>query len=141
MYLFMYSLLFNIYLLIHVTVRELSIPSVDRNNYAQGLRFVAFCCGYVSINFIHIRQGYFSGTEAIMNNTGQLITWITRIRLYNCSKAKYNNVCLMAYGPFYGLWPHGLTLIPIWISNPMPGKVWDQITYPFLNFNGCTVEV
>ena len=20
-------------------------------------------------------------------------------------------------------------------------KVWDQITYPFLNFNGCTVEV
>ena len=23
----------------------------------------------------------------------------------------------------------------------MPGKVWDEITYPFLNFNGCTVEV
>ena len=22
----------------------------------------------------------------------------------------------------------------------MPGKVWDEITYPFLNFNGCTVE-
>ena len=20
-------------------------------------------------------------------------------------------------------------------------KVWDEITYPFLNFNGCTVEV
>ena len=23
----------------------------------------------------------------------------------------------------------------------MPGKVWDKITYPFLNFNGCTIEV
>ena len=31
--------------------------------------------------------------------------------------------------------------IPAWISNHMPGKVWDEITYPFLNFNGCTVEV
>ena len=36
---------------------------------------------------------------------------------------------------------HGLTLIPAWISNDMLSKVWDEITYPFLNFNGCTVEV
>ena len=41
-------------------------------------------------------------------------------------------------GPFY---LHGLTLIPAWISNYMPSKVWDKITYPFLNFNSCTVEV
>ena len=41
-------------------------------------------------------------------------------------------------GLFY---QHGLTLIPAWISNHMPGKVWDEITYPFLNFNGCTVKV
>ena len=27
------------------------------------------------------------------------------------------------------------------ISNHMPGKMWDEITYPFLNFNGATVEV
>ena len=40
--------------------------------------------------------------------------------------------------PFY--W-YGLTLIPAWISNHTPGKVWDEITYPFLNFNGATVEV
>ena len=33
------------------------------------------------------------------------------------------------------------TLIPAWISNYMPGKVWGEITYPFLNFNGATVEV
>ena len=41
-------------------------------------------------------------------------------------------------GPFYY---HGLTLIPAWISNHMPCKVWDEITYQFLNFNDCTVEV
>ena len=35
----------------------------------------------------------------------------------------------------------GLTLIPAWISNHIHYKVWDEITYPFLNFNGCTVEV
>ena len=23
----------------------------------------------------------------------------------------------------------------------MPYKVWDEITYPFLNFNGSTIEV
>ena len=23
----------------------------------------------------------------------------------------------------------------------MPGKVWGQITFPFLNFNGCTIKV
>ena len=28
-----------------------------------------------------------------------------------------------------------------WISNHMPSKVWDEITYPFSNFNVATVEV
>ena len=26
-------------------------------------------------------------------------------------------------------------------SNYMHYKIWDELTYPFLNFNGCTVEV
>ena len=41
-------------------------------------------------------------------------------------------------GPFY---QHSLILIPAWISNYIHYKVWDVIAYPFLNFNGCTVEV
>ena len=32
-------------------------------------------------------------------------------------------------------------LIPAWICNYIPCKVWGEITYPFLNFNGATVEV
>ena len=31
--------------------------------------------------------------------------------------------------------------MPACISNHMPNKVWDEITYHFLNFNGATVEV
>ena len=44
----------------------------------------------------------------------------------------------VARGPFY--W-QGLTLIPALISNYTHYNVWDEITYPFLNFNGATVEV
>ena len=36
---------------------------------------------------------------------------------------------------------HGLTLIPACISNYTHYKVWDGITYPFLNFNCVNVEV
>ena len=42
------------------------------------------------------------------------------------------------WGPFY---QHGLTLIPAWISDYIHYKVWDEITYQFLNFNDETVEV
>ena len=31
-----------------------------------------------------------------------------------------------------------LTLIPAWISNYIHYKLWGEITYPFLNFNGST---
>ena len=42
----------------------------------------------------------------------------------------------------WGIWsPYDLTLIPTRISNHMPSEVWDEITYPFPNFNGATVEV
>ena len=33
------------------------------------------------------------------------------------------------------------TAATAWISNHIPSKVWDEITYPFPNFNGYTVEV
>ena len=35
----------------------------------------------------------------------------------------------------------GLTLILAGISYYIHYKMWDEITYPFLNFNGATVEV
>ena len=41
-------------------------------------------------------------------------------------------------GPVY--W-HDLALIPAWMCNSKHHKVWDDIIYLFLNFNGATVEV
>ena len=32
-----------------------------------------------------------------------------------------------------------LTLIPVGISNHTPSKIWDEITYPFLNFNYLSI--
>ena len=49
-----------------------------------------------------------------------------------------SEMMLMISGPFY---KHGLILIPAWISNYIYYKEWDEINYPFLNFNGATVEV
>ena len=64
-----------------------------------------------------------------------LVIHIRRIRLDGTNEAPtFRDTC----GPFY---QHGLTLISAWISNYVTYKVWDEITYPFLNFNGCTVEV
>ena len=40
-------------------------------------------------------------------------------------------------GPFY--W-YGLTLSPVWISNHLSSKVWDQMIYPFPKFNAWTIE-
>ena len=45
---------------------------------------------------------------------------------------------LTSRGPFN---LDGLTVNPAWISNHISSQVWDVITYPFLNFNGVTVEV
>ena len=52
----------------------------------------------------------------------------------------FHQLKIASCGRFYIKVKHGLTLIPAWISNHMPSKVWDEITYPFLNFNGVTVE-
>ena len=41
-------------------------------------------------------------------------------------------------GPIYS---HGLTLMPAWIANYILYRTWDEITFPILNFNGCTIEV
>ena len=36
---------------------------------------------------------------------------------------------------------YSVTLNPAWISNYIHYTVWDEITYPILNFNGATVDV
>ena len=52
--------------------------------------------------------------------------------LFYCSNNKISS------GLFY---LHGLTLISTWMIYYIHYKVWNQITYAFLNFNGATFEV
>ena len=75
---------------------------------------------------------------------GELVLFPVEPYLLSCY---LNTVCNMSpelavisvtRGSFY---EHGLTLIPVWISNYIYYKLWDEIIYPFLNFNGCNVEV
>ena len=64
--------------------------------------------------------------------------WILRIVLSFSLRIRdnitrwYNN-----WDPFY----NHLTIIPVLISNGKHYKVWDDVTSPFPNFNGCTVDV
>ena len=57
---------------------------------------------------------------------------LTRIKAYKSSGPKDGH-----QGP---LSLSGLSLIPVWMSNPMLSKAWVEITYPLSNFNGCTFE-
>ena len=34
---------------------------------------------------------------------------------------------------------NGLTWFPAWKNNYMPSKMWNEITYPFPNFNGAAI--
>ena len=45
---------------------------------------------------------------------------------------------MLARGPFSNT---VLSLVPAWKCNYIHDKVLDEITYPFQNFNGATVEV
>ena len=45
---------------------------------------------------------------------------------------------IISSGPFY--W-HGWTLTPAWIKYYIHYQMLDEITYPFPNFNGATIEV
>ena len=60
-----------------------------------------------------------------------------KLYMRKCSKVMFIGIT-HAWGPFY---EYGLTLILAWISNHMPGKVWDGITYSFPSFNSATAWI
>ena len=67
-----------------------------------------------------------------------VIIFNTQVYQYFPLQSDISGSILTLRGPFY---QHGLTLIPAWISNHIPSKVWDEIAYPFPNFNGRTLDV
>ena len=77
------------------------------------------------------------------DHNSALVLELALRRLWNKTIARISGHLVIYYtlvtsGYFYN---HGLTLIPTCISNHMLSRVWCEITYPFLNFNGNAVEV
>ena len=120
--------------------------TVYPKKYAHG--FVVLCFVVVMQSFImnshkvfiHIHQGCFAGTGAIVrlpqcqwskpDGYGKISQCITTTKH---SKAK--TVCI-----FLGIYC-SLTLIPARISNYMATNVWCEIIYQFSNSNDATVEI
>ena len=65
-----------------------------------------------------------------------IILWF-KIRIGHKVVMEISTFYLFSWSPFYY---HGLTLIPPWISKYIHFKMWDEMTYSFLNFNDGTVE-
>ena len=55
------------------------------------------------------------------------------------AKGELGLLCLVVDSYRGSFYKYGLTLFLAWISNHMLSKVWDEISDPFPNFNGCTV--
>ena len=62
---------------------------------------------------------------------------IRQLDLSYSYSGSYDIITAVTLPPIGHMWPLLLT----WISNYIHYNVWDEITYPFLNFNGATVEV
>ena len=61
-----------------------------------------------------------------------------------CIWKYYNKNYIFAFSIFLQCWNILLTRINFnvaWITNYIHYNVWDEITYPFPNFNGTTIEV
>ena len=69
----------------------------------------------------------------------QAITWANADLLWNLNRKVIHKILpfpvnTVSWNPSYS---HGLTLIPKWMCNHMPNKVWDEIIYPYPKFNGA----
>ena len=115
-----------IYIYIYICIRQISTLSM----YPY---FSACLHGILGISICTLFQ--FSCYRSIFDLQSSILPWWAKA-LAVMSKPT-------SYSPWMSvLWyyQHELTLIPVGISNHLPGTVWDEITYLFSNFYGCTVE-
>ena len=95
------------------------------------------CLGF-TLKRLSIWQLVTGVTVCCCNDNLQCHQWQQSCQIDNLFFSVWLGTCKTPGISFY--W-HGLTLIPTWISNHMPCKVWDEIDHPVPNFNSCTVEV
>ena len=72
--------------------------------------------------------------------------FMVKLFLFKCMPPDVPDICYnewntSQYDTLSLFYLHGLTLIPAWIRNHMPGILCEKIIHPFPNFNSCTVAV
>ena len=121
--------------------RQSDPPSPQEDSKCKNAQFLQWILKDDDAYFKKIRASYIWMNSFTMKNVGILNNMlpppycVTGPRWVNTDYLPSNRA---ARALFY---QHGLTLILAWISNYIHYKLWGEITYPFLNFNGCTVEV
>ena len=73
--------------------------------------------------------------------SGAILQSKMKQRLFDQASSKYVIAMWDILIPVALFYYHGLTLMQAWRSNYIHYNVWDEITYPFLHFNGAAVEV
>ena len=114
--------------------------------YAKTLLFIIGCYIFhaflfTSISKIWVKHMHFrTHLNCILHPKIACVYEKNVIVIVMCSivSLQWDTRCYAPGGPFY--W-HGLTWIPAWTSNYINYKMWDEITYPFPNFNCRTVDV
>ena len=85
---------------------------------------------YIYIWMYHFYHSFDLNNKLFGCTLSRKTSWVTLYMSY-----------LIIYFLMFLSWWHVVTLIQTWISNYNHYKLWDEISYPFPNFNGVTVEV
>ena len=85
---------------------------------------------------------YFTSEQRVKHNTlGILACCTVSTKTYADQPMSFLRIIFIKWkyltSPCHNMEPR----IPVWLSNSLASKVWDEITYPFPNFNSCTIKI
>ena len=86
----------------------------------------------------YTKWSLFLGTNFNLKNKNFLQENVPENVIHKLSAILFRPHWIISLGPLLLTWINSITA---WISNHMLSKVGDEITYPFPNYNGFTVEV
>ena len=94
----------------------------------------------------HCNESWPQSDDNLTTEISSLLGWIYFKKYENIFVFFYNSLTLwwcrkLKYFLMEPLLQTWFNFNPSMDKNHLPGKVWDEITYPFLSFDGATVEV
>ena len=106
--------------------------------------------GFESTKDLNIKWRIYLKTFSVEEHGPAYLTWSKSWLQKACDATRQGisahsmNLVISEYSDLFtscAFYKHWLTLIRSWISNYIHYEVWAEITYPFLNSNGATVDV